>query len=192
MTSAETGPEVILQISLRMSSYEPPTLAYSVGLVVTPSSTPQRAAVRISSMSAVSRKIFIGQAPWCRRGPRRVRRPAILRRRPMTLRSCRRGPAAPSSRARSRSRRRRPGTAVAMYPRSRSPRRRSRAGRTSPRTASAANSSAPGSVPSWSTWTRRGPPKASALGDERRAEQPRRRSPAASRARTARPPRRRP
>ena len=26
-TSAETGPEVILQISLRRSSYEPPTLA---------------------------------------------------------------------------------------------------------------------------------------------------------------------
>jgi hypothetical protein len=30
---------------------------------VTPSRIPHRAAVRISSMSAVSRKIFIGQAP---------------------------------------------------------------------------------------------------------------------------------
>ena len=58
-TSAETGPGVILQTSLRISSYEPPTLAYRVGLVVTPSSTPQRAAVLISSMSAVSRKIFM-------------------------------------------------------------------------------------------------------------------------------------
>ena len=48
-----------MQTSLRMSSYEPPILAYSVGLVVTPSSTPQRATVRISSMSAVSRKIFM-------------------------------------------------------------------------------------------------------------------------------------
>ena len=61
--SAETGPGVILQTCWRISSYEPPTLAYSVGLVVTPSRTPQRAAVLISSMSAVSRKIFIGQAP---------------------------------------------------------------------------------------------------------------------------------
>src|ERR1700690_3345104 len=63
ITSAETGPDVILQISARMASYEPPTLAYREGLVVTPSSTPQRAAVLISSMSAVSRKIFIAGAP---------------------------------------------------------------------------------------------------------------------------------
>src|SRR4249919_3056566 len=61
ITSAETGPGVIRQTSARISSYEPPTLAYRVGLVVTPSRTPQRAAIRISSMSAVSRKIFIGQ-----------------------------------------------------------------------------------------------------------------------------------
>ena len=54
---------MILQTCLRISSYEPPTLANSVGLVVTPSRTPQRAAVLISSMSAVSRKIFIGRAP---------------------------------------------------------------------------------------------------------------------------------
>jgi hypothetical protein len=60
-TSAETGPLVIVQISLRTSSYvEPLVLANSVGFVVTPSRTPQRATVRISSMSAVSRKIFIG------------------------------------------------------------------------------------------------------------------------------------
>jgi len=59
MTSADTGPDVILQTSLRISSYEPPTLAYRDGFVVTPSSTPQRATVRISSMSAVSRKIFM-------------------------------------------------------------------------------------------------------------------------------------
>src|SRR6266566_5613789 len=38
----------------------PLVFAKSVGLVVTPSSTPQRWTVRISSMSAVSRKIFIG------------------------------------------------------------------------------------------------------------------------------------
>ena len=50
---------MILQTCLRISSYEPPTLAYRVGLVVTPSRTPQRAAVLISSMSAVSRKIFM-------------------------------------------------------------------------------------------------------------------------------------
>src|SRR3954447_22434355 len=34
-----------------------------VGFVVTPSRTPQRAAILISSISAVSRKIFIGEAP---------------------------------------------------------------------------------------------------------------------------------
>src|SRR5918993_4695104 len=41
----------------------PLTFPNSVGLVVTPSRTPQSWTVRISSMSAVSRKSFMGQAP---------------------------------------------------------------------------------------------------------------------------------
>jgi len=43
----------------------PEVLAKRVGFVVTPSRTPQRATVRISSMSAVSRKSFVaGWSPW--------------------------------------------------------------------------------------------------------------------------------
>src|SRR5947209_4312838 len=70
-TSAETGPFVSAQTFARTDSYEPPpALANNVGFVVTPSSTPQRAAVRISSISAVSRKIFIARLAADRRALR--------------------------------------------------------------------------------------------------------------------------
>src|SRR4030095_11343347 len=54
-TSALTGPETILQISLtrRLNSF--PSLPTRVGFVVTPSSTPQPAISLISSIFAVSR-----------------------------------------------------------------------------------------------------------------------------------------
>src|SRR5258705_4117056 len=51
----------------------PLVFAKSVGLVVTPSSTPQRWTVLISSMSAVSRKIFMRGAPG------RIGSPTIVR-----------------------------------------------------------------------------------------------------------------
>src|SRR3954452_21117819 len=70
-TSAETGPGVIEQISLRTSSYDlPEVFANRVGFVVTPSRTPHLATWRISLMSAVSRKIFIGRS--CRSFVRKV------------------------------------------------------------------------------------------------------------------------
>jgi hypothetical protein len=58
-TSAETGPGVIVQTWARIDSYEPAfaALANRLGLVVTPSTKPHRAAMRISSMSAVSKRV---------------------------------------------------------------------------------------------------------------------------------------
>src|SRR5262245_45413887 len=58
-TSPEIGPSIVLQISTRISSGSPCSLASRVGLVVMPSTTPSVAASRISARLAVSRKIFM-------------------------------------------------------------------------------------------------------------------------------------
>src|SRR5437667_174833 len=55
----------------------PLTLLNSVGLVVTPSRTPHELTVRISSMSAVSRKSFIGGSYRRANGQRFYVRPWI-------------------------------------------------------------------------------------------------------------------
>ena len=59
MTSAEMGPSTVLQISRRISSGSPFSLASRLGFVVTPSTTPRVTASRISLRFAVSRKIFM-------------------------------------------------------------------------------------------------------------------------------------
>src|SRR5438309_7746492 len=58
-TSTLTGPPTILQISSTVGLNGLPSLAMSVGLVVTPSNTPSAAASRISPIFPVSRNIFI-------------------------------------------------------------------------------------------------------------------------------------
>src|SRR6184192_216196 len=58
-TSTLTGPPTILQISSTVGLNGLPSLAMSVGLVVTPSKTPSAAASRISPIFPVSKKIFI-------------------------------------------------------------------------------------------------------------------------------------
>ena len=58
-TSPEIGPSMVLQISTRISSGSPFSLASRLGLVVMPSTTPSVAASRISARLAVSRKIFM-------------------------------------------------------------------------------------------------------------------------------------
>src|SRR5436309_1206142 len=58
-TSTLTGPPTILQISSTVGLNGLPSLAMSVGLVVTPSNTPSAAASRISLIFPVSRNIFI-------------------------------------------------------------------------------------------------------------------------------------
>src|SRR5258706_14774387 len=65
-TSAEMGPSTIEQISLMTSRKSRPSLATSVGFVVTPSRTPQEAISRIWAMLAVSRKSFT-QGPRLRK-----------------------------------------------------------------------------------------------------------------------------
>src|SRR5262245_51770425 len=60
VTSAETGPSTIEQISRTTSSKTRPDFATSEGFVVTPSTTPQGTYLRIWSTSALSRKSFIG------------------------------------------------------------------------------------------------------------------------------------
>ena len=128
-----------------MSSYEPPTLAYRVGLVVTPSSTPQRAAVRISSMSAVSRKIFMAG----RLQRRKCVRPSLRSLAVPTelgLRTGRRWRGSGVVTGRWPRRATTARTAVARYPRSRSPRRSSSHGSASTEDRSRrANRKAPGS-----------------------------------------------
>src|SRR5262245_9967318 len=62
-TSAEMGPSTVLQISSRISSGSPLSLARRLGLVVTPSTTPRAAPSRISFRLAVSRKIFMSLTP---------------------------------------------------------------------------------------------------------------------------------
>ncbi len=62
-TSALTGPSTRAQISCSTVSKSRPVFATSDGLVVTPSSTPQLAASRISPTSAVSMKSFIRDPP---------------------------------------------------------------------------------------------------------------------------------
>ena len=59
-TSAETGPLTISQICLVTSAILPPDLRISDGLVVTPSSSPRSFSSRISLISAVSTKNFMG------------------------------------------------------------------------------------------------------------------------------------
>src|SRR6266567_1749123 len=58
VTSSEIGPSTRARMSWMISDHLRPVFATSVGFVVTPSRTPQEAASRISSMFAVSRKIF--------------------------------------------------------------------------------------------------------------------------------------
>src|SRR5438309_4559832 len=58
VTSREIGPSTRARMSWITSDHFRPVFATSVGFVVTPSRTPQEAASRISSMFAVSRKIF--------------------------------------------------------------------------------------------------------------------------------------
>ena len=60
VTSAETGPGVREQISAITSAIRRPDLATRLGLVVTPSTSPASVRERISEMSAVSTKNFIG------------------------------------------------------------------------------------------------------------------------------------
>jgi len=60
--SADTGPSQISQIRWICAwkpASDPPSRAYSDGLVVTPASTPHEAASSISERFAVSRKNFI-------------------------------------------------------------------------------------------------------------------------------------
>src|SRR5207247_9783315 len=58
VTSKEIGPSTRARISWMTSDHFRPVFATRVGFVVTPSRTPHDAASRISSMFAVSRKIF--------------------------------------------------------------------------------------------------------------------------------------
>src|SRR5690606_13627134 len=60
VTSAETGPSTISQISLVTSRIGRPDFMISEGLVVTPSSSPVSLNARISLTSAVSTKNFMG------------------------------------------------------------------------------------------------------------------------------------
>ena len=71
VTSAETGPATMSQISLVTSAMLRPDLRMSDGLVVTPSSRPSSLSSRISLTSAVSTKNFMDIslaifAPWRR------------------------------------------------------------------------------------------------------------------------------
>src|SRR5258705_41602 len=59
VTSADTGPLTMSQISRRTSSNRRPVLETRVGFVVTPSARPIEAASRMSLMSAVSMKNFM-------------------------------------------------------------------------------------------------------------------------------------
>jgi hypothetical protein len=59
VTSAETGPGVMAQISAITSAILRPDLAIRLGLVVTPSTRPASARERISDTSAVSTKNFM-------------------------------------------------------------------------------------------------------------------------------------
>ena len=61
VTSAETGPGVMEQISAITSAILRPDLAIRLGLVVTPSTRPVSASERISATSAVSTKNFMGR-----------------------------------------------------------------------------------------------------------------------------------
>ncbi|OPZ20134.1 MAG: hypothetical protein BWZ10_00738 [candidate division BRC1 bacterium ADurb.BinA364] len=70
--SALTWPGTIWQISATTSSKARPVLATCEGLVVTPSSTPEALARLMDSMSAVSRKIFIGIAAFRRKSLERA------------------------------------------------------------------------------------------------------------------------
>jgi hypothetical protein len=75
VTSAETGPGVMAQISAITSAILRPDLAMRLGLVVTPSTRPASARDRISDTSAVSTKNFMGGGPFnitrngCPEGP---------------------------------------------------------------------------------------------------------------------------
>ena len=62
VTSADTGPSTMPQISSTTSSNTRPDFLMSEGFVVTPSITPQAAYVRMASTSAVSRKMRMVRA----------------------------------------------------------------------------------------------------------------------------------
>ncbi len=64
VTSAETGPSTIEQISLVTSTMSRPAFRINDGLVVTPSSRPRSFSSRMSFTSAVSTKNFIGVFLW--------------------------------------------------------------------------------------------------------------------------------
>ncbi len=64
VTSAETGPSVIEQISAITSAIFRPDLAIRLGLVVTPSIRPVPARERSSATSAVSTKNFMGASSF--------------------------------------------------------------------------------------------------------------------------------
>ena len=159
-------------------------MAYRVGLVVTPSSTPQRAAVRISSMSAVSRKIFIGAGSvvvqWVDGAPTSY---AIV----PTLRTGRRAPRmtvvtgpiatrGDDGQAGRRDVAAQPLAAAEQDATAGPARGRSRR----------ASRSAPGSLPAGRRWISRGAPKTTPSAMQGRGEDARRRSPAASPCRGAR------
>jgi hypothetical protein len=59
VTSAETGPGVMVQISEITSARRRPDFAMRLGFVVTPSASPASARARISETSAVSTKNFM-------------------------------------------------------------------------------------------------------------------------------------